>query len=472
LHIKQKIITFTDGGKMQKYKLSIHVFRRDLRLEDNTALIEALKNSEKLIPCFILDNKQLENNAYRSDNLIEFMQNSLIELDDQLKSKGSRLYLFYGETEKILGKIIQKQAVDAVFFNADYTPFSIKRDESIKRLCTKNKTACHIFHDALINPPGAVLKKDGKPYSIFTPFYKKAKIFPVSKTRENNYANYYTGKIKEEIDKTVFKKILPQENNAILLKGGRKEAKKLLENTKNLQHYAEERNIPSKKETSLLSAHNKFGTVSIREVHQYLSTHLGNENPILTELYWRDFFSHIVFFFPHVIGGCFYEKYNSIEWENSKKKFNAWCEGKTGFPIIDAGMRELNTRGWMHNRVRMITASFLVKDLHIDWRWGEKYFAQKLIDYDPAVNNGNWQWAASTGCDAQPYFRIFNPWTQQKKFDSDSVYIKKWIPELKKLSTKEINSLDHKWSENLSYPKPIVKHKEAATEAKMLFASV
>ena len=457
---------------MKKYKLAIHLFRRDLRLEDNTALIEALKNSEKLIPCFILDKRQLENNAYRSDNLIEFMQNSLIELDDMLKTKGSRLYLFYGEIEKVLDKIIQKQAIDAVFFNADYTPFSIKRDEKIKKLCQKNETACNLFHDALINPPGAVLKNDGKPYSIFTPFYKKAKIIPVNKTLKNTYVNYYTEKIKEEVDKKIFEKILPQKNNSILLKGGRKEAMSLLEKTKALQNYAEERNIPSKKGTSLLSAHNKFGTVSIREVYHGVSTRLGTETPLLTELYWRDFFSHIVLHFPHVIGASFYEKYNSIKWENDKKKFNAWCEGKTGFPIIDAGMRELNTSGWMHNRVRMITASFLVKDLHIDWRWGEKYFAQKLIDYDPAVNNGNWQWAASTGCDAQPYFRIFNPWTQQKKFDSDSVYIKKWIPELKKLSTKEINSLDQKWPENLSYPKPIVKHKEAATEAKMLFASV
>ena len=216
--------------------------------------------------------------------------------------------------------------------------------------------------------------------------------------------------------------------------------------------------------TTRLSAHHKFGTISIRESYWVVKRELGNSSQLITELYWRDFFTHVAFHFPHVFKGAFREEYNGLEWSKSKKNFDAWCEGKTGFPIVDAGMRQLKETGWTHNRVRMITASFLVKDLHIDWRWGEKFFAQHLVDYDPAVNNGNWQWVAGSGCDAAPYFRVFNPWTQQKKFDQDVKYIKKFIPELEKLTAKQIHDWEKRQVDGIAYPAPIIDHAEARKE--------
>jgi deoxyribodipyrimidine photo-lyase len=243
------------------------------------------------------------------------------------------------------------------------------------------------------------------------------------------------------------------------VKGGHEEAISLLRKIKTLENYHEIRNIPAINGTSKLSAHNKFGTLSIREVYSAIVHYFGQEHTLIKELYWRDFFTHIQFHFPHVLGHAFQKKFEHVKWSQNEKHFLSWCEGKTGFPIVDAGMRELNATGYMHNRVRMITACFLVKDLHIDWRWGEKYFAQKLVDYDPAVNNGNWQWAASTGCDAQPYFRIFNPWLQQKKFDPQCLYIKRWIPELVTVDVKTIHSLEKNRETIITnYPSPMINH--------------
>lgn len=456
-----------------KYKISLHIFRRDLRLDDNTALISALKNSERVIPCFILNKEQLENNEYKSDNLIEFMFNSLLEVDQLLKKRGGKLYLFYGKTEEVIEKLITRHGIDAVYFNQDYTPYSLKRDEGIKKLCEKNQIELKQFHDALLTPPGSILKNDGKPYTIFTPFFRKARENVVSKITLNSYKNYYNQSIPEEEDKSILEKILPTKNEHLLLKGGFNEAINLIEKSKFLTNYSEERNIPSLRGTTLLSAHNKFGTVSIRTVYWSIVETFGLDTEMISELYWRDFFTHIVYHFPHVLGNSYRKKYDKLSWSNNKKLFELWCEGKTGYPIVDAGMRELNKTGYMHNRVRMITASFLVKDLHIDWRWGEKYFAQKLIDYDPAINNGNWQWAASTGCDAQPYFRIFNPWRQQERFDPDCKYIMKWVPELKLLSAKAIHNLSkQKPLQKVSYPDPIVDHSEETALTKAMYASL
>ena len=223
-----------------------------------------------------------------------------------------------------------------------------------------------------------------------------------------------------------------------------------------MKNYEQERDFPAIKGTSGLSAHHKFGTLSVREVFQRVKENLGLSHSLIRELFWRDFFTHIGFYFPRVFSGCFYQEYDAIQWENNQKKFKAWCQAETGFPLVDAGMRELLSTGFMHNRVRMVVASFLTKDLHIDWRWGEKYFAQHLVDYDPAVNNGNWQWAASTGCDAQPYFRIFNPWRQQERFDSDCKYIKKWLPELKNIPAKKIHRRTEVSESLCGYPAPIV----------------
>lgn len=453
------------------FKKSLFIFRRDLRLNDSTALCAAAQLSEKIIPCFIFDPRQIGNsNHYRSDNAIQFMIESLQDLELQLKKYNATLYLFYGKAEDVVQKLIAEEKIDAVFCNKDYTPFSIKRDEEIEHACIKNRVAFNAFHDALLIYPEEIMTADGTPYSVFTAFYKKAatqhKLRCVLKIDDSEW---YTHPIAISQPKSIYKDVLPNNNKLVYCKGGRSAALKILRNLKNFATYAKTHDCPSF-DTTLLSAHHKFGTVSIRETYLALKEQLGPQHPLIRQLYWRDFFTYVAYNAPFVFGNAFKEKYNNIVWENDKKKFKAWCEGKTGFPIVDAGMRQLNKTGFMHNRVRMIVGSFLVKDLHIDWRWGEKYFAQQLIDYDPAVNNGNWQWVASTGCDAQPYFRIFNPWLQQKKFDPDCTYIKRWIPELKTLDPKHI----HTWFKETTpkrknYPKPIVTHELESQKTKTLY---
>lgn len=458
---------------MKKFKTSLFLFHRDLRLEDNTGLIQALKESEQVIPVFILEKKQIENNPYRGDHALQFMLESLEELNQELLKKGSQLYLFYGSTQEILEKIIKEQSINAFYSNKDYTPFALKRDQNIKALCTQLKIEFFFTDDALINIPGSVLKDNGTPYVVFTPFKRTAQKLPVQSPQKNCHTNYYSETI-QDCDLGLLSTILEKRNNDLYVHGGRKNALKIYQDFSRLKNYQVIRDIPSnEKGTSHLSAHLKFGTVSARETWQVTASHFGPDHTLISELYWRDFFYHIAVHFPWVFKGAFHEKYNSLKWNESSSDFQKWCEGKTGYPIVDAGMRQLNETGYMHNRVRMITASFLVKDLHINWQWGERYFAQKLVDYDPCINNGNWQWAASTGCDAQPYFRIFNPWRQQERFDPDAKYIKKWIPELTFLSSKEIHHLKKQdLFHPINYPKVIVDHKEAAKKAKEMYKSV
>lgn len=450
---------------MTRYKLALHIFRRDLRLEDNTALIAALQQSEKVIPCFIFDKRQLVDNEYKSAHAIQFMQQSLHELNEALKEKKSELLCLFGIAEEKIQSLLNTYPIDAVFINRDYTPFSIKRDATLQDICQMKKVVFHCYADSLLHEPEEVLKADQKPYTIFTPFFNKASTLNVSIPRKNNYHHFYEKKIPEN-DLHLLQQF-KQNNPKNLLQGGRIEGLQLLKKIAHLKNYKEIRNFPAQNGTSHLSAHNKFGTVSIREVYQAIAQNFGTQHTLIKELYWRDFFTHIIFHFPHVLGEAFHKKYNKIPWKNNKKLFNAWCLGMTGFPIVDAGMRELNTTGYMHNRVRMIVASFLVKDLHIDWRWGEKYFAEQLLDYDPAVNNGNWQWAASTGCDAQPYFRIFNPWRQQIQYDQDCEYIKHWVKELRDAPPKLIHELYK--NKIKTYPNPIVDHAIASQMAKKMY---
>lgn len=452
-------------------KLSLHIFRRDLRLQDNTALIEALRTSEQVIPCFIFDKRQIEVNDFKGDHSLAFMANSLKELDTDLHGKNSMLYFFYGEAETIVDKLLSEMPIDAVFFNRDYTPFSKSRDASIADVCQNHRVNLNVYADALLHEPEDILKKDGTPYTIFTPFLKKAQEIRVDSPTKNNYDNYYQKKITL-VNHDILPKLLKKKTTTMLLQGGRKEGLALLKHAATLKNYQTIRNIPSENGTTKLSAHNKFGTVSIREAYQLIANALGKKAILINELFWRDFFTHITFHFPQVLGEAFHSKYNQLHWSNNEKSYRAWCNGMTGFPIVDAGMRELNMTGYMHNRVRMIVASFLTKDLHVDWRWGEKYFAQKLLDYDPAVNNGNWQWAASTGCDAQPYFRIFNPWLQQQKFDPDCLYIKRWIPELASIPNKTIHHLYENPRLMTNYPDPIVTHSIESAKAKELYKSL
>lgn len=455
---------------MKTYKNSLFIFRRDLRLSDNTALNNAFAQSDKVIPCFIFDPAQVEDkNDYKSNNAIQFMLESLEELSEKIKKQHGKLYFFYGEPEKIIKNIIAQEKIDAVFINRDYTPFSIARDKKIAKVCADKNITFELFNDALLNEPEKAVKKDGTPYAVFSAFYKNAVALGVQEPAPQHKGTWFSGTIKHSEPTTIFKTILPHNNKDIAVTGGSNKGHAILKHCAQLKNYTKERDYPTIT-TSHLSAHLKFGTVSAREAFYAIIEHLGRAHPLLRQLYWRDFFTHIAYHVPTVFGHAYHKKYDKLTWNNDKHMFNAWCQGKTGFPIVDAGMRELNTTGFMHNRVRMIVASFLVKDLHINWLWGEKYFAQQLVDYDPAVNNGNWQWCASTGCDAQPYFRIFNPWLQQKKYDPDCIYIKKWVPELEKYDPKVI----HNWFKenspiNKGYPKPIVDHKKESILAKKMY---
>jgi deoxyribodipyrimidine photo-lyase len=441
-------------------ELSLFIFRRDLRLEDNTGLIYALKHSKHVIPAFIFTPEQIDHNPYRSDHCLKFMIESLQELDLALQKHGTRLYVFKGKVDQVVETCLKELPINGVIVNRDYTPYSIKRDEGIETLCKKKKISFHSFHDSLLISPEESLKSDGKPYLVFTPYFRNATETKVPRPVHNSSNNYFNRPISFAETSDFLSKMSSFLQANPRFKGGRSEALKILNHLGSLNEYGILRDYPAEDYSSHLSAYLKFNVCSIREVYIKICEKLSPHHDLIRSLYWRDFFTTIAFFFPHVFGGSFHKKYDAIKWPNDKAAFKLWCEGKTGFPIVDAGMRELNTTGFMHNRVRMIVGSFLVKDLHIDWRWGEKYFAQKLIDYDPCVNNGNWQWVASTGTDAQPYFRIFNPWRQQEKFDPDCLYIKKWIPELEPLAPKTIHSWTnptyHKQWKN--YPSPMIDH--------------
>lgn len=447
----------------KQYHLSLFIFRRDLRLDDNTALLKALQDSEVVIPCFIFDPRQIgKENNYRSDNCVQFMIESLQEVDKYLAKHKGNLYTFYGQAENLVEELLQKLPINAVYFNKDYTPFSIERDTTIAKLCKRQDVDCVMCDDLTLVPPENFLNKQKKPYQVFTPFFKTATKALVQQPQKMGKPGFYTQPIKlPSIDLnnelTSKAKILNKKNKHILVHGGHLEGRAILKNIGSFKNYKETHDVPSMP-TTHLSAHLKFGTVSVREAFHCIKKELGAHHPLIRQLYWRDFFSYVAYHFPHVFGHAFRKKYDKLSWKSNNDFFKQWCNGTTGFPIIDAGMRQLNTTGFMHNRVRMVVASFLVKDLHIDWQKGERYFAQKLVDYDPAVNNGNWQWCASTGADAQPYFRIFNPWLQQKKFDPDCTYIKTWVPELQKYTAKQIHQI-YKIA-YADYQKPIVDHQE------------
>ena len=455
---------------------SLFIFRRDLRLDDNIGLLDAVKNSKEVIPIFILDPRQVEEHPYRSLNAQQFLFESLKELNQQLIEKNSCLNLLFGQAEEVIDNLLvshnaTNNKIEAVFFNRDYTPFSNIRDEAIYKVCQKHSVKLVLSHDALLTEPQKSLKDDGKPYTVFTPFFKKNSKSLPPKTIKCVATNFSSKQLSKSKDIEFLDKLLPQQNPNIFIKGGRKEGLTLInKKVVSLTNYNDQRNLPAMDGTSGLSAHHKFGTVSIRETFWKAKECLSADNNFISELYWRDFFTCIGYFFPHVYGKSFHSRYDALIWDEPKQQFSAWCNGLTGFPIVDAGMRQLNQTGWMHNRVRMIVASFLIKDLHIDWRIGEKYFAQKLIDYDPAVNNGSWQWAASTGCDAQPYFRIFNPKLQQEKFDSNAEYIKFWIPELKQFTAKQIHSFEN--TALGTYPKPIIEHASEKKETERRYSTV
>lgn len=448
------------------YKTAILLFRRDLRLHDNSALNAALRQAGEVYPCFILDKTlldQLDGNLPR----VQYLLCALQELDDNLHARGLQLHVLYDKPAEGLARLQKAFKADAVFFHRDISPYATRRDATLQRHCQQSGIACHTVDDVTLHPPEETLKADGKPYTVFTPFFRRASLLSVQKPERTPAGNLvsHAGKsfsLKEALlasGLSIEKKMSPADD-----------AKTVLQRLGGLQDYQSTRDIPAVKGTSRLSALLRFGVISSREAWWAIAQALGNEHPLLRQLYWRDFFFSIGLYFPRVFTGCFNQQYNRIIWPDKQQWIAAWINSRTGFPIVDAGLRELKETGYMHNRVRMIVASFLVKDLHCSWRIGEKHFARELIDYDPCINNGNWQWAASTGCDAQPYFRIFNPWTQQQKFDPDCVYIRRWLPELGNIPAKTLHNLFKLDQALPGYVLPIVDHSIQSRIAKMLFS--
>lgn len=411
---------------------AIFWFRRDLRLQDNSGLYHALKENKAVLPVFIFDSAILDELEDKTDLRVSFIHHSLMRMQKQVEEIGSSLLVLYGNPIDIFKKLNTK----AVYTNHDYEPYALKRDGLVKEILEKKGTSFKTFKDQVIFEKEEVTKDDGKPYTIFTPYSRKWK----SKLEDSTLKSYPTEKYFEN-----FKKVSPIPLLSLSEIGFQEITfafPERLVKQSIVEQYDKQRNFPAIAGTTKLSVHLRFGTVSIRKLAQVA---FQKNETWLNELIWRDFYHMILWHFPRVETKAFKPAYDKIEWRNNEKEFAAWCEGNTGYPIVDAGMRELNTTGFMHNRVRMITASFLTKHLLIDWRWGEAYFAKKLLDFDLAANNGGWQWAASSGCDAAPYFRVFNPQLQTEKFDPKLEYIKKWVPEFG----------------TGKYPKPIVDHKLA-----------
>lgn len=451
---------------MPTSRRGLFIFHRDLRIYDNAGLNHAADSCDTLYTCFIFTPEQVTSkNEYKSNNSVQFMIESLVGLNNDIKNKGGELLCFFGNPHNVLKHLIEKLDITSVFFNRDYSPYAIQRDSEATTLCDKYDVDCQPYSDYYLYEPGTVLVESSKnAYKKYTPFYNavitKSVDSPVIKRKfpfeiiKNDLK--YTILLKDAMSR--FVKINPN----ILVHGGRNNAKdKLFTALRDQDVYDTTRDL-FKCKTTHLSAYIKFGCVSIREVYHSFKKQFGLDHGLIRELIWREFFAHVLYGYPEVVGKSYQSKYRSLKWSQSETNMEKWKKGETGFPIVDAAMREMNTTGYMHNRGRMTTASFLIKTLLIDWRVGEQYFAQKLTDYDIASNNGNWQGISGTGVDMKPYFRDMNPWIQSYKFDINAEYIKKWVPELKEVDASDI----HKWHDTYSdakykgvnYPKPIVDY--------------
>ncbi len=418
-------------------EVTLFWFRRDLRLQDNAGLYYALRENKNILPVFIFDKTILDQLEDKHDRRVDFIHQAITYINEELLSLGSTLTVFYGIPQEVFKKLIKDYSIKNVYTNHDYEPYAKERDEDIKQLLAKHNIEFKTYKDQCVFEKEEVTKDNGTPYTVFTPYANKWK----KKLKPFYYKAYPTKKYFKNFAK------LSAEEIPSLQKIGFKKTDVVLDKKINvsnelLQKYKQQRDFPALAGTSRLSVYLRFGSISIRSL---VEKSLTQSDTWLNELIWRDFYMMILHHFPHAAFNAFKKQYDTITWKNNEEDFKTWCEGKTGFPLVDAGMRELNASGFMHNRVRMIVSSFLIKDLLIDWRWGEAYFAQKLNDFDLSANNGGWQWAAGSGCDAAPYFRVFNPTEQQKKFDPKFEYIKKWVPEFG----------------TASYPEPMVDHAKA-----------
>ena len=511
-----KLNKFNKKLKKMPQDVCLFLFRRDFRLDDNIALLSAIdfckENDYKLITGFVFTPEQInsDKNKYFSHNSVQFMITSLKELNKELYNENGELLYYFGTSINFIHSIhkLTNISLKSVFFNKDYTPYSISRDKEIEEWCIKNHIECfYNFDDYTLLSLEKIKTGNGDSYKMYSPFYKKI----MDQDEPDKPQKFKNENVFMKNSKTLSHKDLENEKNLdefyqynkdIMVEGGRKNALNILKKIEDckFKKYKKERDYPHLDSTTKLSAYIKYGCVSIREVYWAIRENSKKTSKLISELYWREFYANITYHYPHVLRGMVnktagnapmrldleIEKskknndYESIiKWKDMsstgvKEQFKLWCEGKTGFPIVDAGMRQMNKTGYMHNRLRMIVSNFLMKDLHIDWREGERYFATKLVDYDPCSNNGGWQWSSSTGTDSQPYFRTFNPWTQNKKYDKDCLYIKKWIKELK-----DVPSIDIlKWNKNfafyterdskikVNYPEPMLDHSKEIYKTK------
>ena len=517
--------------------ICIFIFRRDFRLDDNVAFIEACKycrsTKASMLPIFIFTPSQIDpsQNGYYSCDSVQFMIECLEDLRKELiKLKGDLCYFHNGDSDALrtLVETLPKTSkVKAIYYNIDYTPYARKRDSELEEYCKGEAIECNGYNDYTLLSDMNLIKRtttDGedKPYSIFTPYYKKClKTIYVEKSvkksdggKKSNktISNIYNPRrysLSKNITKVKFCSLdlkddvdindyihHPSKNDAISVRGGKENANKILRNLKKFKHYTKTRDIPSIEGTTRMSAYLKYGCFSVRKAFYTILRNFKNiHHDLIKELFWREFYAYTTYHNPRILQGQLrdksenepmQEKYiGEVIWEDyrddgsrKKKILEAWKNGKTGFPIVDAGMRQMNKTGWMHNRLRMITASFLVKDLLIDWKEGERYFAKTLVDYDPASNNGGWQWCASIGSDAQPYFRIFNPWLQSKTHDNECKYIKEWIPELREMDNKDIHNWwkvckSDKYKDGvIEYVAPIVDHATQKDKIKAIFENI
>ena len=418
-----------------KQQVSVFWFRRDLRLHDNVGLYAALSEQTNVMPIFIFDTSILDHLEDRDDARVNFIHQEITRLSAELKVWRSGIRVFLGKPLEVFKSILEQYELKSVYTNHDYEPYARSRDESIGKMLQEHGVLFKTFKDQVIFERSEVMKDDGTPYTVFTPYSKKWKArleqhpissHPVHEKASSLVKDFEFGELPslQQIGFQPSKITFPKTSVSADL----------------LARYKEQRDIPSIEGTSRLSVHLRFGTISVRDL---VKQAIPLSETWLNELIWREFYHMILWHFPQVVDTAFKPIYDTVIWRNNESEFKAWCEGKTGYPIVDAGMRQLKATGFMHNRVRMITASFLTKHLLIDWRWGEAWFARHLLDFDLAANNGGWQWAASSGCDAAPYFRVFNPYLQTEKFDPLAIYIKRWVPE---------------FSDPFAYPKPIVDH--------------
>lgn len=424
--------------------LNIFWFRRDLRLQDNVGLFHALQDQHPVLPLFIFDSGILDELKEKEDRRVQFIHQALKEIADTLEKQGSTILVLHGRPADLWNKIIATLPVKAVYCNHDYEPYARERDEAVKNILGEKNIPFHTFKDQVIFEKDEILTDSAKPYAVFTPYSNRWR----QRLSADHVRSYPSGNRGDHFLKTAVLPF-PELKDIGFLPGSldfppRQAPQEIINN------YHNTRDFPAKDGTTRLGVHLRFGTVSIRDL---VRKGLESNETWLGELIWREFFMMILWHYPHVVDKPFKEKYARIKWRNDPNEFERWCQGKTGYPLVDAGTRELNSTGYMHNRVRMVTASFLTKHLLIDWRWGERYFAEKLLDYELASNNGNWQWSAGCGCDAAPYFRIFNPQMQMEKFDAQLEYVKEWVPEY----------------ETKAYPQPMVEHRAARERALSVF---